>query len=91
MSKLMLSDVEKEELFRAYIKEQKCPFRKTTTVRGNDSAEYFMPCDPDCFALIHSPNYDSYNCMRLAQVNYNLRQGEDYCIFAGIEDEDESN
>ena len=53
--------------FEEYIQTQKCPFRT------NPNTNELMPCDYDCVALII--NHDnSYNCLRLVNINYTIDQ-----------------
>ena len=53
--------------FEEYIQTQKCPFRI------NPNTNELMPCDYDCVALIIN-EYNSYNCLRLININYTIDQ-----------------
>ena len=53
--------------FEEYIQTQKCPFRV------NSNTNELMPCDYDCVALIINED-NSYNCLRLVNINYAIDQ-----------------
>lgn len=53
--------------FEEYIQTQKCPFRT------NPTTNELMPCDSDCVALIVNDG-NSYNCLRLVNINYTIDQ-----------------
>ena len=64
-----------------------CPFRiRTVTRAGGTTEQYFMPCDPDCVALIHQNDYSAYSCLRLVQARYTANK---LCIASGIEEDDD--
>ena len=53
--------------FEEYIQTQKCPFRV------NSNTNELLSCDYDCVALIIN-EHNSYNCLRLVNINYTIDQ-----------------
>lgn len=80
-----MNDLNKEAQFKSLIRNQKCPFRtkRVKDIEGNELEE-LMPCDFNCNALIHQPNYSDWGCLRLVKVN--IGRNEKIEIFSGIEE-----
>lgn len=77
----------KSERLDDKMRDMNCPFRiRTVTRAGGTTEQYFMPCDPDCVALIHQSDYSAYSCLRLVQARYTANK---LCIASGIEEDDD--
>lgn len=78
----------RSERFANKMRGMNCPFRTRTVTRANGTVEqYFMPCDPNCIALIHWRDYTEYSCLRLVQARYTANE---LCIAAsGVDEEDD--
>lgn len=78
----------KSERLADKMKDMNCPFRKRVVTRANGTTEeYFMPCDPECIALIHQSDYTAYSCLRLVQARYTANK---LCIASsGVDEEDD--
>lgn len=77
----------KSERLDDKMRDMNCPFRiRTVTRAGGTTEQYFMPCDPDCVALIHQNDYSAYSCLRLVQARYTANK---LCIASGIEEDDD--
>ena len=67
---IMTPEMERDEAFRNFIRNQKCPFRfKTETGATGTTYQYMMECDPDCAALIYPTDRKTYSCLRLMNVS----------------------
>lgn len=77
----------KSERLDDKMRDMNCPFRiRTVTRAGGTTEQYFMPCDPDCVALIHQNDYSAYSCLRLVQARYTANK---LCIASGIEEDND--
>ena len=89
MSNMIITkEEERRQKFRDHMKGQKCPFRlRTETGVSGIQFQYLMPCDPDCVALIHKSDLSAFSCLRLMNVNYQLKYENGIEIFSGVEEE----
>ena len=87
---IVTKNQEREELFEAFIKEIKCPFRTMIkTDNFGTKMEYMMPCDPHCAALINRADKTAYSCLRLMSVQYPLKYEHGIEIFHGLDKEED--
>ena len=92
MNTIMTRQMERDEEFRAMMRNQKCPFRfRTETSAAGITRQYMMECDPDCLALIHQADKSSFSCLRLMNIHYNIPNGGKIEIFHGIDKDEEEN
>lgn len=80
---IMTPEMERNEAFRNFMRNQKCPFRfKIETDVTGVTYQHMMKCDPDCVALIYARDKSAYSCLRLMNVNYAIPAGNSLEIFS---------